>query len=217
MNLLVNNQNAQDLIGQNDTLSAVLQNVQENCVASQEVITSVLIDDQALTAQQLSEWQKRPADEFGEIHVTVESRNTFASRGLREMATELTHAGQYRAQMVDYIADGNSTEAMTILGDYMQTWHTTQQALNSVCRLMDTDPSSLQIFNSNSPKKQKPVADYINLLSEQLNKVKSALDAKDMVLLGDILEYEIEEVSDSWQNLLLQLAEKFENENHSAD
>jgi hypothetical protein len=217
MNLLVNNQKIQDLPGRSDTLSAVLQTVQDNCVAAEEVITSVLVDGQMLTAQQLSDWQKRPADEFGEIHVTIEPRNVFACRGLRKMAAELARTTEDRGQILEYMADGNNTEAMAIMGDYLQTWHTTQQALNSACRLMNIDLDSMEVC-CKSPKKQKlSTADYINLLSEQLNKVKAALDANDMVLLSDIFEYELTDVTDQWLDLLLQLAEKFEKENRKTN
>lgn len=216
MNLLLNNQKVPDLLRPNDTLSAALQRVQDNCVTAEDVITSVLIDGQTLTAQQLSDWQKRPADEFGEIHVTVEPRNVFACRGLRKMASELARTAEDRRQIAGYMADAKNTEAMAILGDYLQTWHTTQQALNSACRLMNADLDSLEIRCKSPKKKKRPVTDYINLLSEQLNKVKSALDSSDMVLLSDIFEYELADVTDQWLDLLMQLAEKFDKENRKA-
>jgi len=216
MNLLVNNQKIQNLPGRNDILPALLQAVQDNCVAAEEVITCVLVDGQTLTAQQLSDWQKRSADEFGEIHVTIEPRNVFACRGLRKMASELARTAQDRRQIAGHMADGKNTEAMAILGDYLQTWHTTQQALNSACRLMNADLDLLEVRCKSSKKKKQPVTDYINLLSEQLNKIKSALDANDMVLLSDIFEYELADVTEQWLDLLLQLAEKFEKEKRKA-
>jgi len=216
MNLLVNNQKIQNLPGRTDILPALLQAVQDNCVAAEEVITCVLVDGQTLTAQQLSDWQKRPADEFGEIHVTIEPRKVFASRGLRKMASELARTTEDRRQILDYMANGNNTEAMAALGDFLQTWHTTQQALDSACRLMNADLDSLEIRGKSPKKKKLPVTDYINLLSEQLNKVKSALDANDMVLLSDIFEYELADVTEQWLDLLIQLAEKFEKGNRKA-
>jgi hypothetical protein len=55
------------------------------------------------------------------------------------------------------------------------------------------------------------VAEQITLLSEQLGQLKGALEAGDLVLLGDILDYEFGPITESWQEMLEQLADRFEH------
>ena len=98
-----------------------------------------------------------------------------------------------------------------MLPGYLQTWDAVQQNLSSAARLMDVEIDSLVVFDNSNPSspQERSVSEHIGLLAEQLGQVKSALEAGDLVLLGDILDYEFSDLTDTWHNMLLQLAAQF--------
>ena len=48
---------------------------------------------------------------------------------------------------------------------------------------------------------------------DSVDGIKSALEAGDLVLLSDILDYDFVPLTDLWQNLLEQLADRSDNQN----
>jgi hypothetical protein len=166
-----------------------------------------------LTAERLSIWKDRPTDDFDEMLVATKSRGSFAAEALRMIAQRLRdESAPQRAQISEHLGQGRCQEAMESMFGYLQVWIAIQQNLAAATRLMDLETEALEIFSqpgSPSPRVQS-VAQYIDYLTEQLTRVKSAIEAGDLVLLGDIMEYEFPELTDTWGNILLQLADQFD-------
>ena len=57
------------------------------------------------------------------------------------------------------------------------------------------------------------MTERIAQLTEQLSQVKSALEAGDYILLGDILDYEFPDLTDVWHDMFIQLADLAEPAN----
>jgi len=215
MKLFLNNQELENSLSPQATLAVALQSIQEQFIAENEVIFSIRVDDEELTAEKLSQWKQRPAADFGEIHIEAYPRSAYAAGGLRILAQGLAESKADRQEIVDHLGQGRTKEAMDLLVGYMQTWYATQQSLGSVCRLMQIDLDNLEVFDNSEPQSPQPVRvkNQIDQLSQHLSELKSALEASDFVLLGDILEYEFGPLTDSWQNIFEQLADHLETQN----
>ena len=211
MKLLVNGEDVNNSLPENATLADALQAIEDNNVAESEVITSVLVDGEPLTAERLSIWKGRSVDEFGEANVEIKSRSSFAAEALQLIADRLLESSSQRDQIVELLSRGRSGEAVQMLPGYLQTWDAVQQNLAGAARLMNIEIESLEIFDNSNPSspQSQPVSEQITLLAEQLGQVKSAIEAGDLVLLGDIIDYEFSTLTDTWHNLLLQLAAQF--------
>jgi len=211
MKLLINGEEINAALPENATLAATLQVIEDNHVADSEVITSVLVDGEPLTAERLSIWKGRSVDEFGEADVEIKSRSSFAAEALQLIADRLLESSSQRDQIVELLGRGNSGEAVQMLPDYLQTWDAVQQNLSGAARLMGVEIESLVVFDNSNPSspQERSVSEQIGLLAEQLGQVKAAIEAGDLVLLGDVLDYEFSDLSENWHNMLLQLAAQF--------
>ena len=212
MKLQINGQKIERTTAENATLSEVLQSVQDDYVSDSEVITTIFVDGEHLTPEQLSNWKDRSIEDFDEANVEVMSRNMFAANGLRVAATQLQQTAAQREEVVELIQQGNSQQAMLKLGDYLAVWNTVHQTLGCASRLMNIELEDLEIFDqsaTDTPQGQA-VMEHVNNLSGQLEEIKSALEAGDLVLLGDILDYEFGELTDIWQNMFIGLANQFD-------
>ena len=101
---------------------------------------------------------------------------------------------------------------MDLLPGYLQIWDAAQQTLGSVSRMMEIDLPDMELPDPAQHEATICAMEKIDLLTEQLTQIKSALEAQDLVLLGDILEYEFGPLTDDWQNMLNSLAEKFDEQ-----
>lgn len=213
MKLLVNDKQIEGAFNGPVTLAGALGTIQDSHVGPNEVIAHITIDGLPLTAERLSIWKDRPTDDFDEMLVATKSRGSFAAEALRMIAQRLRdESAPQRAQISEHLGQGRCQEAMESMFGYLQVWIAIQQNLAAATRLMDLETEALEIFSqpgSPSPRVQS-VAQYIDYLTEQLTRVKSAIEAGDLVLLGDIMEYEFPELTDTWSNILLQLADQFD-------
>ena len=212
MKLLLNDQEVTDTVPGNATLGAALTTVQELHISADEVISTILVDDEPLTADLLAEWKNRPVEEFGRVQIEAPKCNLLASQGLRLLSQGLSESNEQREEIVDHICQGRHTQAMELLTGYLNLWDSIQQSLGSAARLIEVDLDSLEIYEPTGNDEVQRVADRIHQLSEQLKQLQDALEAQDLVLLGDILEYEFGPLTEAWQQMLEQLADRFEDQ-----
>jgi len=212
MKLLLNDQEVTDTVPGNATLGAALTTVQELHISADEVISTILVNDEPLTADLLAEWKNRPVEEFGRVQIEAPKRNILASQGLRLLSQGLSESNEQRQEIVDHVCQGRHTQAIEMLTGYLNLWDSIQQSLGSAARLIEVDLDSLEIYEPTGNDEVQKVADRIHQLSEQLKQLQDALEAQDLVLLGDILEYEFGPLTNNWQHMLEQLADRFETE-----
>ena len=213
MKLLLNGQELTEIEPAPTTLGAALVTVQEQHITDDQVISTVYVDGEPLTAERLAEWRNRPVDDFEEAHIESLKRNILAAQGLRIVAQGLDQSRTDREQIVEHLGQGRSTEAMNMLNGYLQVWNTTQQSLAGAGRLMEIRLETIEVnaHSSETDDEQvRPLLELFHRLTKQLKELKSALEAQDLVLVGDILEYEFSPLTENWQKILTQLAEKFE-------
>jgi len=215
MKLLLNGQRLDNIQPEPETLGAALFAVQEQHIREDQVISTIRVDGEPLTAELLAEWKNRSVDDFDEAHIEATTRNLLAARGLIILADGLAASKTDRDEIVDHLRQGRSSEAMTMLNSYLQIWSGTQQSLLSAVRLLEIDIESIEIYRPDSESGEPKVGslnDVLDSLTNNLKEIKSALEAQDMVLLGDILEYEFVPLTENWRDMLTQLADRFENQ-----
>jgi hypothetical protein len=212
MKLILNDREVTDAIPDNASLGAALLAVQELHISQDEVISTILVDDEPLTADLLSEWKNRPVEEFASVQIEAPKRNLLASQGLRLLSEGLSESKEQREEIVDHICQGRHRQAMEMLTGYLNLWDSIQQSLGSAARLIEVELDSLEIYDPSGNDEVQKVADRIHQLSAQLKQLQEALQAQDLVLLGDILEYEFGPLTNDWQQMLEQLADRFETE-----
>lgn len=242
MNILLNGEKLAGIAQEGETLGTVLLAVQDQHISEDEVVSTIWVDDEPLTAERLAAWKHRPVGDFCEARIEAPSRNSLAINGLQMVAQGLSDSGQQREQIVDDICQGRSGDAMTRLAHYLHLWDTTQKTVGSVSRLLNIDPTHSQEAQettdtpratntmdttdatnatdaadavdatdaadvSETAYQARVVAEQANQLTEQLQELKSALEAGDMVLVGDILDYEFGDITENWCNMLNGLAD----------
>jgi hypothetical protein len=211
MKMILNGRELSDVVSDRTALGAALKAIQDEQIPPDEVIARILIDGEPLSAEQLAQWKDRPLADFQETRIEAKTKTAFAAECLRVLAEVLEHSGDLRNQISDQLCKGRGSEAMKSLQEYMRLWLGVQQSLTGAARLLEIDLDAVELYNVGGDNAARPVLDYINRLTEQLTEVKTALQAGDYILVGDILDYEFGAITIDWQNLLRQLADRFDS------
>lgn len=207
MKLLLNGQEIENTLKDDASLAMALQAVQEENLSEDEVISAVYVDGEPLTADLLRQWKDRPLKDFCETRIEAPVKSVLACNSLHSIADALRESAEDRQQVVDLLCKGRSTEALGKLQNYLNMWNGVQQSLAGVCRLLDLELESLEIYSSAG--EPQIATDLIHHLAEQFQQIKTSLEAGDFVLMGDILEYEFSAITDSWAAMLDELADRF--------
>ena len=212
MKVVLNGHEVTDAFGADETLGRALLVVQDQHIDQARVISTITLDGEPLTAQNLSEWKDRPVQDFREAQIDAPQKDELASHSLRILAQGLEESHQDREDLVKLVHQGRSEQAIQQLTGYLRIWESLQQSLGSVERLLDIDLNETEVFSVKPPQdadwETTRVVDLIRLLSSRLDDMKQALEATDLVLLGDILDYDFADLTRDWNAVLVELADR---------
>jgi len=199
MKIWLNDLEIAEFIESEATLGVLLASVQNQHIPADHVISEIWIDDEPLTSERLTAWKDRPISEFSETRILAPHRRALAVKGIRLVAAGLAQSQEQLQSIGDSLAQGKTGEAMHTLLGYVSVWNGVQQTVESVCRLLGK--------NLNELHESLHLSDHFGRLSEQLQELKNALQAGDMVLIGDLLNYEFKDMTHQWEKILNDLAD----------
>ncbi|HRT42036.1 MAG TPA: hypothetical protein P5223_08255 [Phycisphaerae bacterium] len=166
----------------------------------QRLVVGVAVDGQDYLEQQLEVQLSQPL--LPDVQVDLESadRSTVAVAALRAMAEEMERAADTLAEIARQLNAGQSAEGVRRMGDFLKTWQTCRNVVLQSGALVGRNLLQVSIESGT-------VADCLADLVERLRDLRDALEARDLVLLADLMQYEIPELCKKWKGLLLSLAE----------
>jgi hypothetical protein len=139
----------------------------------------------------------------GDAQVDLESaeRAAVVSDALRGLAAEFGDAAERLAPIADRLSGGDVTGGVKEVGEFVQLWQTCYRTLAQCCELAGEDLTAREHDGQS-------LRAHLQGLVAKLNELRDALDARDMVLLADLLRYELPALCRTWQELLGGVAEQ---------
>ena len=154
------------------------------------LVVQVLIDGQAPDIDQIGSVRATPID-GRTIFIETANSAELAQSVLEEVVTQLTSAEQSKQQAADLLQQGQTSKALCELGLCIRAWQHAQQCVVKVLELLRVDPAEVIVAN-------QPLAQCLANFSLQLRQIKSSLEQRDFVSLGDTLQYETSDTTQSW-------------------
>ncbi len=93
------------------------------------------------------------------------------------------------------IREGDMDNAMQSLRAIMEGWQAMRDIVDQITQVTDLDINTLSV-------NQQPATEIVNKLSKSLEDVRETLKNEDWSLLGDTIEYDLNELADQWSTLL---------------
>lgn len=93
------------------------------------------------------------------------------------------------------IREGDMDNAMQSLRAIMEGWQAMRDIVDQITQITNLDINTLTV-------NQQPAIEIINKLSKSLEDVRETLKNEDWSLLGDTIEYDLNELADEWSTLL---------------
>ena len=173
------------------TIGQVLSHLQRD----NRLVVNLLIDGQQPDFDCLPQVRQSPINGHTLFIETAEPRE-MALEVISEVETQLREADRLKADAVELLqTSGGGARAMEKLSGCFSTWHSAQESVVKVARLLRIDLDAVRVSDQS-------LAELISNFSGQLRAVRQALEARDFVTLADVLAYEMTETSTQWRDAL---------------
>jgi hypothetical protein len=181
------------------TLQALIDQVR-GAHLGDRLVVSVAVDGRPLANQELGERLESPLERVEQIDLASADRWQLVADSLREVAEHLGEAGSEQAAIADQLQAGNVCEAITRFGEFLRVWQTCQQTILDCSNLLGQDLTALECAG-------RSVREHLDGLVDKLRELRDTFEARDMVLLADLVQYEMPDTCRVWQGVLNELAD----------
>jgi hypothetical protein len=172
------------------TIGQVLGHVQQG----NRLVINLLIDGKAPDLGGLGAVRRSPLDGHTVYIETAEPR-AIALDVLLDVEQQLDQNDPLRGQAVDLLQQNQPERAQEKLHGWFHVWLTAQESVSKVSQLLRIDLDSLRAGG-------QPLSAVLQQFASRLREIKSAIENRDFVTLGDILAYEMTETEDDWREVL---------------
>jgi hypothetical protein len=198
MRVLIDQQPVDVHVQADQLLASVLELVRSRVAQQRRVVGRIVIDGQAIPVAELDLWLTRPCDEVGQVEVETACPRELARQTLGAVGSLLGDISKLGRGSADKLLAGQTGKAMEMLLGCLNLHKAVQEAVSQVVRLTGLNLKELRIGDQTAEQVTQELAG-------QLVAVKSALEAGDFVVLGDLLNYEFPKATGQWQAILAEL------------
>jgi hypothetical protein len=182
------------------TVGHVLAHVQKE----NRLVTSLLIDGEEPDLNRIG--TVRQALLMGHtLYIETTDPAQMALDVLADVEDRLGETDRLRLDAANFLQQGQPSRAMEKLSGCFSAWQTAQESVLKVSQLLKIDLETMRVSG-------RPLARLVDDFTSQLRQIKSALENRDFVTLGDILTYEATDTSNRWRDALTALRDHIESD-----
>ena len=158
------------------------------------LVVNQLIDGCEPDYDNMSAVKQASPDDHTLFVETAEARE-IASDALDEVDLQMEEADRLTSEAVTLLQKNQPAGAMQKLSGCFTTWHHAQESVGKTAQLLRMDLGNIAAAGQS-------LSSLMNEFSEQLRSIRSALESRDYVTLGDVLTYETPETTRKWRQAM---------------
>lgn len=185
-------------IADGDLLETLIADVNRSVAQDRRTVTAVICDGNEMDAEALSAALKEPLGNFQRVDLRSQPASTVAAEVLAQAAALFEETEKDQPAIVQLLGEGNTVRGMELLAGSFRLWQQAHEAVIHAIRLSGVNLDEVRIAET-------PALEVIDGLRDKLAQIKEALEARDYVMLADILQYELSDTIQNWKSLIARL------------
>jgi hypothetical protein len=159
------------------------------------MLVGIQCDGLDVTGEDFTKYLVRPVQTYARIDLQSADAAALATDGLQTARALIESTETAIPGIVQQLAEGDLAGAMPQLGECCRAWLQIHEGICNVATLRKIDPAAAQ-------------ADGVSMLERlavpgaRLKQLRDALEAKDLVLVSDVLAYEFPEAFAAWRTVI---------------
>jgi hypothetical protein len=188
-----------DGFGPNCTLQELIDSVRSAHVPDRLVV-SVTRNGRPLVEGDLDRALPQSVGDNDQIDLASGDRTAICVDALRDVAGQLDDLGRALPGIADRISAGRGADALREFGEQLDVWRRCREVRLRVGQLLSIDLAQLT-------HDDRPMPAHLADLSDRLRELRAAFESRDLVLLADLVRYEMPPLCRTWVSLLTGLAD----------
>jgi hypothetical protein len=184
------------------TLATLIDHVRGEHLPDRLVV-SVAVNGQHFGDPELQAGLSCPLNAGDQVDLESGDRRSVACEALRGVAAELEELGELQPTVAEQLNAGQTVQAIEQISDFVHAWQACRTAVVQCSGILGRDLTQEQ-------SEGRSIRDHIAELAEKLRGLRAALQAHDLVLLADLIHYEMPDLCARWHDLLISLADTVE-------
>ena len=204
MDLFIDDDQVDAAFVADETLADTLSRVQSELCAPDQLVVGLRCDGHDVPANGMADTLRRPASSFKRLQVFTGTKDILVIDAMEQAATCLAETEEASRHAAELFTEGSTVEAAQMLGDCLRVWQQIHEAVAKSIEMLHLDPERMTV-------QDEPLLNVIGRPKETLLQIKEALQARDHVLLADILKYEFSDTISHWHLLVSKLRQEAED------
>ncbi len=195
MNLLIDDQIVDPPVDPSQTMSELIDEVRGRMSDTGRMVVAIECDGVELGAKELDRAMTRSIGAYESLVMRTCSPAELVEGALDQALSCLRESRVQCSSIVKYLAESNSVKAMSTLGGVLGTWHQVHEGMRNAIGLLGVDVAGLSTHDVD-------IESVFGEVRDLLIQIKEVVEARDTVLLGDLLQYELDPVADRWERAI---------------
>ena len=208
MIVTLDGQQVGDSFDSEQTLQSVLDHVTDQHL-DERMIVFVSADGETLVDDALNTRLQQPLQDTQKLDLVSANPRTLVAEALREVAKNLEATGEAQAAVAEQLQAGETAAGIKGFAQFLRACQICQHTLRESNRVLQTDLAEFTACG-------QQVHEHVEALNHRLRELRDAFESRDMVLLGDIVQYELPDLCRTWRDILSELAETIANNTQPA-
>lgn len=183
-----------------NTLAEAIDLAADRATSQGRVVVDVFADGRQVRPDELED-EATLAHSCDEVRLVSAEPRAFVRITLLDARDALDAARSEQQRAAQLVEQGSFEEAYKSLDGSLNLWQAARQALDQGAQLVGLDLTDVPLEHP------EELAQAISRLAAALEEVRRSVTAQDWAGLGDVLNYEMDELVDRWQVLLERVAD----------
>ena len=192
------------------TVEDALQQVQAEFGRLGRVVVSVRCDGKEIPANEMAQTLVKPIESFERVDVLTGTKEGLVLEAMTQASACIADTEETCKLVAELLKQGDTAEATKTLGRCLKVWQQIHEAVAKSIEMLGLDLDGVT-------SEGETLIAVITKPKRALLEMRDALQAKDYVLLADILEFEFTEAMESWRTIIAELHREAEQRKDSAD
>ncbi len=181
-------------IEQTDDLDTALETARLHAESQGRLIVDILVNGQPATDAFFEESMEN-LPPITDLHFTTADTASLVSDTIETAIESIALLKADQQAGAQQLREDDMDNAMQTLRAIMEGWQAMRDIVDQITQITDLDINTLTVD-------QQPATQIVEKLSKSLGDVRETLKNEDWSLLGDVIEYDLNELADQWSSLL---------------
>jgi hypothetical protein len=182
------------------TVEDAVRHIQTDLCAPGRMVIRLRCDGVDVNGDTMVATLGQPATAVDRLEVFTDTKGALVADAMVQAAHSLGQTEEECGRVAELLTEGKTTEGIEALSQCVSAWQQIHDAVAKSIQMLEMDLAETTVND-------QKLIDVLSRPKDVLLQIRDALQAQDHVLLADILQYELSDVTEQWHMIIAKLRE----------